>query len=253
MKAVVDFLSSRRGAVVLFSGGNDSLALCLLAKEAYKRSYLCLTIVYPYTPEWTVKRAKELAKKFRLKHQVVEMDLPYELRENQPLRCYWCKKYMFLKAKELAKKGWVVVEGSTKEESERLGLRAAWEEGVVSPFIEVGVGRKEVLAFLKEKGVEPAPSETCMLTRLPFRFRVDVEKLKKLEKIEEALREVAEGPVRARLHDQLIRIEVEESELSKVLQRRKELLRLAKKLGFSFLTLDLKGYQEGSMCSSRIK
>ena len=248
MKKVIDFLSAYRGGVVLLSGGNDSLALCLLAKEVFKKNYICITIKYPYTPSWTLKRAEELAKKFKLKHKVVEMNLPYELKENQPLRCYWCKKYMFKKAAEFAKKNWVLLEGSTLGEEGRNGLRAAWEEGVISPFIETNIGKEEVLSFLKEKGITPAPPDTCLLTRLPFRKKVDLNVIEKLDRLEESVRKLVFTTVRARLHEEnLIRLEADAKDIDKIFSHRKEILKTGRKLGFSFITVDLEGYREGSM------
>jgi len=240
-------LKNYRGGVVAFSGGRDSLALCLLAREVYGKNHLCVTVKYPYTHRWTVEKAREMAKKFSLNHRVVEMPLPYELRENQPLRCYWCKRRMFEKLKEFAKKNWGVFEGSLLKEEARDGLRAAWEEGVQSPFAEARIGRRAVNRFLKERGVEEIPPETCLLTRLPLRARFNEELLRKLERVEDFLREHGISAPRARWHSGVVRIEVPAGQIRKALGLRKDLVELGKEIGFKFLSLDLEGYRTGSM------
>ncbi len=249
MERVKKILSKYRGGVVAFSGGKDSLALCLLAKEVFGDSHLCLTVRYPYTHQWTVAKAVEMAKTFSLNHRVVEMELPYELRENQPLRCYWCKRRMFEKLREFAKKGWGIFEGSLAGEEAREGLRAAWEMGVTSPFAEARVSKKKIINFLKEKGANPEeiPSETCLLTRLPLRAKFDLEIIRKIEKVEDFLREKGIQGARARWHQGLMRIEVAPSLLRKILALRKELVELTNRLNINFITLDLEGYREGSM------
>ncbi|MCD6454882.1 MAG: ATP-dependent sacrificial sulfur transferase LarE [Candidatus Aminicenantes bacterium] len=247
MERVKEILSKFKGGIIAFSGGKDSLALCLLAKEVFGKKYLCITVKFPYTHSWILEKSRELAKKFSLKHKIVELPIPYELKENQPLRCYWCKKRMFEELKKQLKRGWVVMEGSTKEEEERDGLRAAWEEGVVSPFVDAGITQKSVKKFLKELGVEEIPSETCLLTRIPLRTKVDINLLKRIEKLEDLIREYGIGKVRARWHNGVLRIEVPEEEIEKVIRIKKEVLKKARRLKFPFVCLDLSGYSRGSM------
>ncbi len=249
MERAKKVLASYKGGVVAFSGGKDSLVLCLLAKEVFANNHLCVTIRYPYTHGWTVEKAKEMAKRFSLNHRVVEMDLPYELRENQPLRCYWCKRRMFEKLREFSKKGWGIFEGSLYGEEAREGLRAAWEVGVISPFAEAKISRRKILNFLKEKGINPEeiPSETCLLTRLPLRAKFDAGLLRKIEAVEDFLREKGIKGARARWHGGVLRIEVAPSLLRKTLGLRGEILNLTDSIGIDFVALDLRGYREGSM------
>jgi len=247
MKRIRTILNSLKGGVIAFSGGKDSLTLCLLAREIFGKNYLCVTVKFPYTHNWTVEKARELAKRFSLNHRVLELPMPYELRENQPLRCYWCKKRMFQALKKYTKRGWKVMEGSVYSEEGREGLRAAWEEGVISPFIKARVGNRAIKKYLTEVGVEDIPSETCLLTRIPRWEKVDIETLKKIERLEDFLRENGITKVRARWHRGLIRIEIERKNLKKAFKIKEKIVREGKSLGFSFVTLDLAGYKEGSM------
>ncbi len=247
MERVKKILKRYKGGVIAFSGGKDSLALCLLAKEVFGKNLLCITIKYPYTHRWTLEKARELAEKFSLNHQIVELPLPYELRENQPLRCYWCKRRMFEKLKEFQREGWGLFEGSLQGEEAREGLRAAWEVGVLSPFAEAKVGERAIVKFLKERSVEEIPSESCLLTRFPLRARFDEELLRRLEKLEDFMRERGIPAPRARWHSGVVRLEVKPAYLRKVMAMKKELTELGRQLGFKFVALDLEGYRRGSM------
>lgn len=247
MKRVEKILEKFKGGVIAFSGGEDSLALCLMAKKVFGKNHLCVTIKFPYTHNWTVEKAKELAKRFSLNYKVIELPIPYELRENQPFRCYWCKKRMFQAIKNFAKKGWVIMEGSTKNEEGREGLRAAWEEGILSPFIRARVGKRAIKRLLKDMEIEEIPSETCLLTRIPRREMEDIDTLRKIEKLEDFLRSRGIDKVRARWHKGIMRIEVPAKELPMVFRLRKELSEVGRALEFPFVTLDLSGYRKGSM------
>ncbi len=247
MERVRKILKGYKGGIIAFSGGKDSLALCLLAKEVFGKNHLCITVKYPYTHRWTVQKAEELAKEFSLNHRIVELPLPYELRENQPLRCYWCKRRMFEKLTEFKEEGWGIFEGSLQGEEAREGLRAAWEVGVLSPLAEAKVGKRAVMKFLKERSVEEIPSETCLLTRLPLRAKFDQALLRRLESLEDFLRERGIPAPRARWHSGVVRLEVKPAYQRRVMAMKGELTSLAKELGFEFLALDLEGYRRGSM------
>ena len=244
MGKIYKILGKFKGGAIAFSGGRDSLALSLIAKEVFGKDHLCITIKYPYTHRWTVDNAKEMAKRFLLNHKVVELPIPYELRENQPLRCYWCKKKMFQTIKKYLKEDWAVFEGSTKGEEDREGLRAAWEERVISPFLLAEIGERRIKKILKERGVEKIPSETCLLTRLPTWSKVNLELLRRIESLEDFVRQAGIKKVRARYHNKLIRIEVENKDMGKLFRMRKEVSKYAKNLGFNFVTIDLDGYKK---------
>ena len=68
-------------------------------------------------------------------------------------------------------------------------------------------------------------------------------------KAEEYLKELGLRQFRVRIHDTLARIEVEPQEIGRLaaLPVREELSRRFRELGFRYVTLDLQGYQTGSM------
>jgi len=79
-------------AVVAFSGGVDSTLLLHAAKEAFGDKAIAASISTPYVPQWEQGEAREFAKQMGVKHVVVNMDFPEELRINPQDHCYTCKK-----------------------------------------------------------------------------------------------------------------------------------------------------------------
>lgn len=86
-----------------------------------------------------------------------------------------------------------------------------------------------------------------MATRLPYGTKLDYEILRKIEKGEAYLRTVFEGNVRLRLHQDTVRLELDPAQMAAALEKREEICSVLKKLGFSYITLDLEGFRSGSM------
>ena len=68
-----------------------------------------------------------------------------------------------------------------------------------------------------------------------------------LEQAEEALRKLGFCQVRARLHGEILRLEVELEELLRAAGEAKKILQIMRGLGFAYITLDLEGFRSGSM------
>ena len=81
----------------------------------------------------------------------------------------------------------------------------------------------------------------------PLRTPVTAETLSKIEQAEDYLRGLGLRGVRARHHDRLCRIEVDESELDIAFHHRKEIVAQLKKIGYLWVSLDLAGLRSGSL------
>ena len=102
---------------------------------------------------------------------------------------------------------------------------------------------------------------SCLATRIPYGMHISAELLQRIEEAEEFLRDAGFEQVRVRVHSAshssnsqpailLARIEVGKEELSKFNSEiMTEVCEHLKHLGFHFVTLDLAGYQSGSMDS----
>jgi uncharacterized protein len=78
---------------------------------------------------------------------------------------------------------------------------------------------------------------------------VTIERLSKVEKGEEFLRQQGFREFRVRVHDDLVRIEISPDEMDAALTREmtEKLSRAFKDIGFRFVALDLTGFRSGSM------
>ena len=76
-----------------------------------------------------------------------------------------------------------------------------------------------------------------------------IERLSKVDRGEEILREFGFREFRVRHHDQLVRIEIAPAEMDRVMDRNmfQELAKRFRELGFKYVTLDLEGFRSGSM------
>jgi uncharacterized protein len=78
---------------------------------------------------------------------------------------------------------------------------------------------------------------------------IDEEKLGMVDKAEQLLLDLGFHQLRVRIHGKLARIEVEPEELGRLMEEetRTKIYDALKSYGFSYVTLDLKGYRTGSM------
>ena len=97
--------------------------------------------------------------------------------------------------------------------------------------------------------VHDKPSNACLATRIPYNEKITKEKLGMIENAEEIIRNSGITQVRVRYHKNIARIEVEEKQIKKILNEkiRKRIVNELKKIGFTYITLDLQGYRTGSM------
>ena len=131
----------------------------------------------------------------------------------------------------------------------RPGIQALGELGVVSPLAELGITKNEVRHFAKELGirVHNKPSAPCMATRFPYNTEITRESLEKVELAENYLKQCGLEVCRLRVHSDIARIEVKEEDFEKVLINRKNIASELKKIGFTYITLDIEGFRSGSM------
>jgi ATP-utilizing enzymes of the PP-loop superfamily len=136
-------------------------------------------------------------------------------------------------------------------EGHRPGLRAVEELEVFSPLLANDVDKAEVRAIANQYGLSVAdkPSMACLSSRIPTGIEVTQERLTRVEKAERLLRSWGFDQFRVRDHEGLARIEVGADELAAALDP--DFAAAAREhlddLGFDHVTLDLSGYETGSV------
>ncbi|MDD2972863.1 MAG: ATP-dependent sacrificial sulfur transferase LarE [Lachnospiraceae bacterium] len=248
---------TKKDVAIAFSGGVDS---SLLLKIACEKAELNHTKVYAYTihtmlhPIEELELTADLAQEMGAVHQVIQVDELAEAGiENNPVnRCYLCKKCMFTKLiTEMKMRNiHIAIDGTNLDDTKvyRPGIQALKELGVVSPLMMAGFTKQEVrtLAAQYEIAVSDRPSVPCMATRFPYGTKLVQTELDKVEQMEQFIKNMGFYNVRARIHDKLVRIEVDVKDIERVLEKRTDMISFAKKLGYDYISVDLEGFRSGS-------
>ena len=257
LEAIMDELTDQDMALAFSGGVDSSLLLKMAADRAAKKGTKVWAVTFNSRlhPSCDLENARKVAGELGGIHVILEIDelKMEEIRSNPVNRCYLCKRNLFRTLMAFAKEKGVEVlaEGTNEDDLHvyRPGIQAVRELGIRSPLAEAGLTKEEVRRLAATCGISAAsrPSTPCMATRLPYGARLDYEILKKIEAGEEILRRMIGGNVRLRLHGQVVRIETDPERFSLALEKREEVVRQLKELGFVYITLDLEGFRSGSM------
>ena len=93
------------------------------------------------------------------------------------------------------------------------------------------------------------PSSACLASRFAYGEEITPEKLKRVEQAEAYLEDLGFTQKRVRVHKNLARVELLPEELPRLFHKELagKVSRRLKELGFAYVTLDLDGFQSGSM------
>jgi pyridinium-3,5-biscarboxylic acid mononucleotide sulfurtransferase len=257
LAAIERVLAASPGMLVAFSGGVDSAVLTAVARRVLGDRVAAFTADSPSMPRRELRRAVAFAAGIGVVHvvrQTSEMALP-AYRENDRNRCYWCKHTLFDVCERVAGElGFTeVAYGYTADDvgEHRPGHRAATEFGVRSPLLEAGLRKAEIRAVAQALGLEvwDKPAAPCLSSRIPYGSEVSVEKLGRIEAVEDLLDEMGFRLFRARFDGREMRIEVGVTEIERAASAevRARILALAQRLGVPLVTLDLEGFRSGKL------
>ncbi|MEL6184674.1 MAG: ATP-dependent sacrificial sulfur transferase LarE, partial [Myxococcota bacterium] len=205
-----------------------------------------------------LEAAKHLARDIGIAHRIVdtrELDRP-EYRANAPSRCFYCKDTLFDAAGLLAEAspGTVVVDGFNADDlsDHRPGHAAAAQRGVRHPLAEAHLSKAEIRALSRRAGLATwnKPQLACLSSRVPYGMEVTADRLSRIERMEDVLRDMGFFDVRARLvreNEDMVRLEVGEAELTRAFEARKAVVAAGREIGFRFVALDLEGFRSGRM------
>src|SRR5438874_9358663 len=89
------------------------------------------------------------------------------------------------------------------------------------------------------------PQSACLSSRIPFGVRITVEELSRVGRAERALKDMGFRQVRVRVHGDVARVEVEECDIARLVERREEVTAALTALGYRFVAVDLRGVRSG--------
>jgi uncharacterized protein len=257
LENLVSVLKNKK-LVVAFSGGVDSSLLAFLSKK-YGQEVLLVTERSLLYLDADIDDAAQFAKKYQIPHIIIDFD-PLdddEFAENPINRCYICKKGLYseiIKIKE-EKNFDLILDGSNLDDLSdyRPGMQALKELDISTPYIEYKINKQEIREISKyfELDVHSKPSMACFASRIPYNQMINEKKLIMVREAEKFLRNTFKlKQLRVRIHNNnLARIELLKKDFSKVMKKSNLdlITKKFKKLGFTYITLDIEGFRSGSM------
>ena len=236
--------------------------VALLARKALGERSVAITAVSESLPPGELEIAKKTASGIGIKHLVVHTDELHnpDYASNTPNRCFYCKDTLYAELTSIASElGFEAVLDGTQADDltdDRPGFQAAKNFGVKSPLLEAGFSKYEVREAARVLGLSvwDKPAMPCLSSRITHGEQVTKAKLSMVEEAELFIRKLTGvRELRVRYQNRQARIEVspEERHLffdEAIMGTVDEHLRV---LGFSAVTLDLRGYRRRAEVNSK--
>jgi uncharacterized protein len=246
-----------RSAMVAFSGGVDSTFVLRVAHDTIGERVLALTTTSPTMPEHDRLNAIAMAQSLGVRHLVVasnELEIVGYAR-NPINRCYLCKHNLFTICEEKARQLGIeiILDGLNLDDLHdfRPGMRAAAEMQVRHPLVEAELTKTEIRELSRSLGLPTwdRPASPCLSSRFPYGTEITLDGLRKVERSEQVLRSLGFDVVRVRYHGEVARIELEASEIGRMLDAtiRDAVDQQLREMGFRFVAVDLRGFRSGSL------
>ena len=243
--------------LVAYSGGVDSAYLSFAAHQALGDQMLAVIADSPSLPRTQLQDAIAFAAEQAIPLQVIatgEMERDAYVR-NDGSRCFHCKDELFTLMEDFrAAKGYDSIAYGVNVDDQgdfRPGQSAAKQHGVFAPLLDASLTKSDIRELARAAGLRvwDKPAAACLSSRIEYGRPVTREALSAVEQGEEALRQLGFRQMRVRHHGDIVRIEIDRSEMPRALDAAMagEFTRVFKGLGFKFVTLDLEGFRSGSM------
>lgn len=261
LRALEALMAEMGQVLVTFSGGVDSALVLKVAYDVLGDNAIALTAASPTFPPEELSAALDFCRSLGVRHRLVDSgELEREgYAANAGDRCYHCKTELFdLAVREAGALGlrWVL-DGTIVDDygEHRPGLVAGEEHRVRHPLAEAGFDKATVRAVARALGLPlwDKPAFACLGSRFPVGTRVTAERVRRVQRVESHLRLLGLRQFRARWHElegqPMIRLELEPDAIPALLAPgvRESVVEICKAEGFRWVTVDLQGYQRGSL------
>jgi|WetSurMetagenome_2_1015567.scaffolds.fasta_scaffold00146_35 pyridinium-3,5-biscarboxylic acid mononucleotide sulfurtransferase len=255
LKQLQQMLKDLKSCAIAYSGGVDSTFLIKVAYDTLGTNALAVTATSSTYPKRELQDAKRYARLIGIPHVIIrseELTIP-KFSDNPPDRCYYCKKELYRKIKQIAKEHHLksVLDGSNADDrfDYRPGATARKELDIKSPLKDVGLTKQEIRDLSAAMHLESSgkPAFACLASRFPYGTKITKARLKQVESAEEYLFSLGLRQCRVRYHDHIARMEVASDDLQTILAHAQQIVKRFKKLGFTYIALDLEGYRTGSL------
>ncbi len=257
LDVLIKNINQFKSLVIAFSGGVDSSFLAAVMEKKCNVNAVAVTAVTEFQSEKEFDNAVYMGRQIGISHAFVKLELlkNKKIILNDSKRCYLCKKAIFQALRNYADNLGItnIVHGANLDDLNdfRPGALAAKEMGILSPLTEAGMDKEQIRSYSREMGLETwdMPSQSCLAARIQYNTVINAEKLSMVEKSEQFLASLGFINFRVRCHGTIARIELMPAYISRIAKEsiREKIVMEFKKLGFSYITIDLEGYVQGSM------
>jgi pyridinium-3,5-biscarboxylic acid mononucleotide sulfurtransferase len=215
-------LDGMDGMAIAVSGGVDSMTLAYLAHRRRPDHITMIHAASPAVPAEATARIRRYAANEGWRLLVVDAGETRDPRyvANPHDRCFWCKSNLYATIRGLTDE--LIVSGANLDDlgDYRPGLQAAADHGVRHPWIEAGIGKREIRRIAAAHALmdlAELPSSPCLSSRIETGIAVTVGALAAIDWIERAVRAtLAPETLRCRLRSFGIEIELDDAALARV-------------------------------------
>lgn len=255
LEQLKDNLKNMGSVAIGFSGGVDSSFLLKVATDVLGDKVLAITVNSMIHSKRELSEALQFVKQINAHHIVIDVDVNEidDIKKNPENRCYFCKKHVFSKIKDAAKREnfSYVLDASNYDDLQdyRPGMKALARLDIISPLVDIKLGKSEIRELSKQMNLDTwdKPSFACLASRFPYGIEITKSRLEQVEKSESFLLSLGIRQFRVRYHNEVARIEAPKNDFQTILDNSSEIVNKFKGFGFSYVTLDLQGYRTGSL------
>ena len=253
-----EILRSLEHVAVAFSAGVDSTLVLKVALDTLgSPKVIAATGDSESLARAEFDEARRLTEQLGAQHVVLKTDefQNEDYLANPENRCYYCKTTLYTHLdKYIAEHGInAIVNGINADDygDWRPGIQAAEEHAVRAPIAEAGITKAEVRTLSEWLGLPTfdKPASPCLSSRVQYGEQITPEKLRMIERAEALLKSLGFRECRVRHHDNLARIEVPLEDIARIAEPefRARLDAALHELGYTYVTLDLRGFRSGSL------
>ena len=255
-----EYFKCGKVAVAFSSGVDSTLLLATAVNSLGKDNVIAITAKSPAFPVRETEEALSCCEVLGVKHIIIETNEldNEEYAKNPPDRCYICKKEIFSQIKKVAEEHGFehVAEGSNVDDMSdyRPGMKAIEELDILSPLKAAMLTKDEIRDISKELELSTWEKQSfaCLASRFAYGERITAEKLLMIDSAEQLLMDLGFDFFRVRIHGEnnyTARIEIEQRCFEQIIKPeiREKICDMFRKIGFSYVTIDLEGYRTGSM------
>lgn len=255
--ALMSRITALKSVLIAFSGGVDSTLLLKISHDALKDRVVAVTAMSALQPAHEQEAAREQARALGVQHITIHARALEDSAfvKNDTDRCYRCKCLLFQDLLSMAHELGLahVAHGANTDDLNdyRPGYRAANELGIVAPLLDACLNKQDIRDLSRQLNLSTwdKPAMACLASRIPYGTRLTGKRLKMVDAAEDVLLKEGFQSCRVRHHGDVARIEVPETAVTRFLDSalRKKVVDKIGKIGFSYVTVDLAGYAQGSM------